>query len=312
MNFSGCCRKMYRECDVWKDETVKRARSFIKRITLIILCLHLCCGCSGVSSEEGITILREKLRADGEEEWVGEFDNSPVDLEETGEPAELNPLPQAGSDVKETGTESTGSTSETVSEEASTDATVFARGTVKYNTYRNASLGVAFEPEQIWDFYTDEKIAESNGLSYPLNDRQIEQFLKNDNAYVDMAAKHSGTTASVTVYQPKRIDGIDVMSDEELIRRTYDTALDENSPESLVLQLKKQGVSNPEVILVNVLVLGAEREAIQYSYSQNGRRFTGVKVLVMRGGYLVEIAARSNRSGEIDKTMNYFSFLMSE
>lgn len=289
-----------------------RAPSIVKRLSLIVLCLFFCCGCSGVCFNKGIAELREKIRLEQEDKLVYESENNPVDslnADETIE-SEQDPQMEAGADATNMG--STAAKAETVSEAAAIDDIVFMRGKVKYNAYQNTSLGIAFEPDQIWDFYTDEKIAESNGITYPLNDKEIEQFLENDNAYVDMAAKYSGTTAGLTVYQPKRIDGIDVMSDEELIRRTYETALDESSPESLALQLKKQGVSNPEVLLVNVDVLGAEREAIQYSYSQNGRRFKGLKVLLMRGGYLIEIAARSNLEGETDKVMKYFSFITVE
>ncbi len=293
---------------MWKDETVIQARSFIKITALILLCLNLCCGCSAVSSEEGISSLREKIGTDREELLASESDDVVVDPEENVTLTESEPQLEEGSEMDITGGGSTISEIVSASEEGS-GSVVFTRGEVKYNAYQNISLGIAFEPEQIWDFYSEEKIAESNGLSYPLNDSEIENYLQNDNAYVDMASKYSGTTASVTVYQPKRIDGIDVMSDEELIQRTYETALDESSAESLALQLKKQEVSNPEVILVKVNVLGAERDAIQYSYSQNGRRFTGVKVLLIRGGYLVEIAARSNRDGEIEKAMEFFSFL---
>ena len=61
MNFSGCCRKMYRECDVWKDEIDKA----LKNATIAILLISSDFEASDFITNEELQPLLDKAQADG-------------------------------------------------------------------------------------------------------------------------------------------------------------------------------------------------------------------------------------------------------
>lgn len=283
-----------------------------------VLFLFMLSSCSVVSSEKKIQKLSEvmdeqKMNKDGIVDGIPDAEQTDSLDSNTTE----DTMQASDRKVQEKDTDLVGEAEESISENEDSDSArlnvgqekiVFQKGTVRGNVYTNKSLGISFKPGSIWEYTSEEVLAEQNGLAYPLRDADIDRLLENDSAFIDLIAKHSTATVSVTVYQPKMIDGIDAMNEEELIHRTYETALDDSSPESLVRQLKLAGVSRPEVSLTEAVLQGEKKEALKYSYTQNGRRFTGLKVLFMNNNYMFEIAARSKRDNEIPGILELFSF----
>lgn len=287
------------EIMVWVDMNCSRITASLIIASLLVLLS----GCSAVLDDAGIAKLQQRTlenAAGHEEKENANAELFDEDLVTSGTGHSSNEY-EKNSEGNEDGSEFEYS-------EGAYDHILFRRGTIQDNKYINESLGIEFAPSEEWRFFTEEEQARRNGMSMPLQDEEVESNLASDLAFIDLIASHKRTTVSVTVYQPKEIDGLNIMKDEEMIQRTYRTALDETSPENLRLQLEKSGVSNVSVTQVDTQVLGENRPALRYTYFRDEDQYVGEKVLLMKGGYMFEAAAISDSEEDVLGALSHFSW----
>ena len=294
-------------------------RSRIPASIMIALLLALLSGCSAVLDEAGITKLQQMTleKAAGSEERENAsaaISGTDMVTDETGHSSneyeafsgESRDMTRSESEIISKGN---GNSSEIEDIEGANDHVLFRRGLIRENRYINESLGIEFAPAEEWQFFTEEEQAKRNGMSIPLQEEEVDSNLASDLAFIDLITSHKGTTVSITVYQPKEIDGLNIMEEDEMIQRTYRTALDETSPENLRLQLEKSGVSNVGVALADTLVLGETRPALRYNYSRDADQYVGEKVLLMKGGYMFEVAAISDSEKNVRDALSLFFWI---
>ena len=162
------------------------------------------------------------------------------------------------------------------------------RGVIENNVYENAFLGIGCELDEDWVFYTDEEIAENNGIAVEmLEDEELQELLEENPTLTEMWATYEDGIL---------VTGINI----ENLGLLYGMVLDEDAYIDLSLEgversIEAAGLEDDKAEKITIEFAGAERSAIRVTGMYGGEvAFYQTQVCIKVGSYMALILLQSS------------------
>ena len=167
------------------------------------------------------------------------------------------------------------------------DAAEFSRGVVKGSSYISEFAGFSAELPEEYEFYTDEQIAEVNGVTADALDGQNSDVFKNalesGQSLTDMFAAGADGLSTVNV----TIENLEVSGNKDMTESEY-AAL---GSEQLKKALENIGYSVSDIKSAEKEFAGAKHPAITVEWQYSGRKGYETVICKKVGKYMVNVTA---------------------
>ncbi len=191
----------------------------------------------------------------------------------------------------------TGSVETSAQTSAETEA-VFEQGTVSQQTYKNEFIGLGCTLDNNWTFYSDEKIAELNGIAADAMDEEVAEQIANATIIYDMFAENAETAENVNINLEKLTLAQTLVLNLEQMYKTQS--------ESIKSTYENMGATEFSYTIGKATVAGKEHVSMYIKTKLNGIDLYQTVVAIKTGRYLTNICATSYQTDTTKDILNKF------
>lgn len=218
-------------------------------------------------------------------------------------------LTACGKSVEET-TESTEPSSESTAPTQPPRATIDAVpeamfGSISGSTYSNPLLGVTYERDEEWSFFSNYRMAKTNGVSEDaIGPASLTEAIKETGIYYDLVATSDDGRDRISVVF-------------EHTPYLYGETLTAESYAALMLEKTSQRLSGIDASTVSAKtgttwLCGAERPCMWYVFLQDGVTYYQTQIYWQQDAFMAIFTGTSTRQGQSGSLLEDFEILTSQ
>lgn len=176
----------------------------------------------------------------------------------------------------------------------------FKQGTVAQQTYKNEFIGLGCTLDNDWTFYSDEQIAELNGLAAGAMDDEVANMIENATIIYDMFAENTATAENINLNLEKLTRAQVLLLDLETMYNSQAANI-KSTYENL-------GYTNFSYEVGKAELAGKQHTAMFIKATLNDVELHQTLVAIKTGQYIANIAATSyNTNTTKDILSKFFS-----
>ncbi len=191
----------------------------------------------------------------------------------------------------------TGSVETSTQTSAETDE-AFEKGGVSQQTYKNEFIGIGCTLDDDWTFYTDDQIAQLNGIAADAMDEEVAEMIANATIIYDMFAENTATAENVNI-------NLEKLTRAKVLMLDIETTFKSQTP-SLKSTYENMGATEFSYTIEKTSFTGKDQVSMKVKAKINGVDMYQTMVALKTGQYLTNICATSYQTDTTEEVLGKF------
>ena len=177
----------------------------------------------------------------------------------------------------------------------------FSLGKTEGSDYENKFLGLGFKIANGWSFYSEEQIAELNGITEEMLDEDLADALEESNYFYDVFAHSTDQKSSINIVFEKKtkriVEKLDLEESAEI------------SLQGVIDTYKNMGLSDMKSEIKKVNIDGEKYTGFTLTSSLGDTTLYQTCFMVKRENYIVSVSASATSEAELNDLIESFYHL---